>query len=165
MKQILLHLTMTIVMVAFILTPFGSPVIAWQDNNTTFDSHFAIPTATTIQGTVRDTNGTLVSGIMVRAGDYDTMVNDCGSATASDTTDASGNFTLNVTGGSYLVFVNSHNRPEDYLPEAYARIYSWANKDSTTAVTLITGQEVTGIDAWWMALPSLCWVQVGRWKT
>ena len=146
MKRIMLHLIVTIVVVAFILTPFVSPVIAWQDNKAAFGSHFAIPSATTIQGTVRDAYGNLVSGIMVRAGDYDTMVNYCGSATAWDTTDASGNYTIDVTGGSYLVFVNSHNRSEGYLSEAYAGIYSWANKDSTTAVTLITGQEVTGID-------------------
>ena len=150
MKKILYRLIEVFLLVALILITSNFPVNAWQNKESSLKSHLTSPTATVIQGTVRDTAGNLVSGIMVRAGNYDSMVNYCGSATASDTTDSSGNYTLNVSAGNYLVFVNSHKRPEDYLPEAYAGVYSWAKKDSTTAITLITGQVITGID---FALP------------
>jgi sugar lactone lactonase YvrE len=139
------HLTATFLLVALVLIPFSSPVIARQNGETRLYSHSANPTATAIQGAVMDANGDPVVGITVGAGDYTSLLS-CGPATNWTTTDALGNFTLNVSQGNYLVFVNSHHRPEGYLPEAYPGVYSWAKISSAAAVHVNAGQVVSGIN-------------------
>jgi sugar lactone lactonase YvrE len=98
-----------------------------------------------IQGVVKDANGNPISGIGVGAGDFATLLG-CGPANYWTATDASGNYTLNVPQGNYMVFVNSHSRSEGYLPEAYASVNSWAKINSATAVRVNAGQMVAGIN-------------------
>jgi sugar lactone lactonase YvrE len=145
MKRIVFYLTATFLLVALVLIPFSSPVIARQNGETRLYSQSANPTATAIQGAVKDANGDPVIGVTVGAGDYTSLLS-CGAAAYWTTTDASGNYTLNVSQGNYLVFVNSHHRPEGYLPEAYPGVYSWAKISSAAAVHVNTGQWVSSIN-------------------
>lgn len=141
----MLHLNVLFLLAALVLTPFGPPVIVQQNDETLLYSHSPNLTATAIQGTVTDDNGDPVVGITVGAGDYASLLS-CGTMAFSDTTDASGNYSLSVSQGDYLVYVNSHNRPEGYLPEAYPDVNSWAKISSATSIHVNTGQVVSGVN-------------------
>lgn len=145
MKSITLHLTVLFLSVALVLTPFSPPAVAQNNDETLLSSHSANATATAIQGTVTDSYGNPIVGIDVRVGDYTSMIS-CGSTTTMAQTDASGNYTLNVSAGDYLVFVNSHYYTEGYLPEAYPDVNSWDKISNATSVHVNTGQVVSGID-------------------
>lgn len=103
------------------------------------------PPGGVIQGVVKDANGNPIDGIGVGAGDFTSLLG-CGAANYWTVTDASGNYTLDVPQGNYMVFVNSHNSPEGYVPEVYAGVHSWAKINSAFVVGVVTGQMVSGIN-------------------
>jgi sugar lactone lactonase YvrE len=98
-----------------------------------------------IQGAVQDENGDPVMGIEVSAGDYNSLIK-CDNAKHFALTDSNGHYTLNVPQGKYLVFVNSHQRAEGYLPEAYPGVRSWAKINSAASISVDARQAVAGID-------------------
>jgi hypothetical protein len=81
----------------------------------------------------------------VGAGDYDAVVN-CREGQLRVSTDAGDGYRLNVPPGTYLVFVNSHDEPGSYVPEAYPNVNSWSNIRAAAPVTVAAGQTVTGVD-------------------
>ncbi len=81
------------------------------------------PPGGAIQGVVEDATGLPIDGIGVGAGDFSSLLG-CGAANYWTVTDANGNYILDVPPGNYMVFVNSHTRPEGYVPEVFAGVHS-----------------------------------------
>ena len=109
----------------------------------------AVP-PTIIVGTVTDAGGTPLADVRVSAGAYDTIVN-CGFEAFNATTAADGSYRLNVTPGSYLIYVNSHHQSGDYVPEAYPNVNSWANIGAATRIQVDVGERAEGVD---LSLPT-----------
>jgi sugar lactone lactonase YvrE len=99
-----------------------------------------------ITGTVTDEQGQPLSGIGVGAGDFDSVLADCGVGAAWTQTQADGSYQLELSPGDYLVWVNSHGNPAGYVPEAYAGINSWSRIALATRVTVTGGATTPGID-------------------
>ncbi len=104
----------------------------------------AVP-PTTIAGTVTDAGGSPLAGMTVRAGNYDDVAN-CGGDQFSADTAGDGSYRLDVTPGTYLVFVNSHNSAGSHVPEAYADVNRWSAIQTATPVTVVQGQTAAGVD-------------------
>jgi sugar lactone lactonase YvrE len=98
-----------------------------------------------VTGTVTDALGNPLPNINVSAGDYDTILG-CGGTSIGTQTEADGSYQLDLTPGDYLVWVNSHGRPEGYVPEAYADVNSWSKIVLATRVTVTSGSTTPGID-------------------
>jgi hypothetical protein len=100
-----------------------------------------------ITGTVTDVSGNPIPGFMVTAGDYDSLINgDISSGPYSEASDQDGFYQIPVPPGTYLVYINSHQQPGQYLPEAYSNINSWSSINLATPVSVAAGQTVTGVD-------------------
>ena len=97
-----------------------------------------------IAGIVTGQGGTPLAGVWVGAGDYQSMLG-CGGSQFGAQTDNSGAYEINVPAGTYLLFVNSHNDPGAYVPEAYQDINSWSQIADATPITVAAGQAVTGV--------------------
>jgi len=104
----------------------------------------AVP-PTIIAGTVTNAAGTPLADVHVSAGAYDDIIN-CGSEIFNTTTAADGTYRLNVSPGSYLVYINSHNQPGSYIPEAYPNINSWSEIDAATSIQVGVGDRVDAVD-------------------
>ncbi|HUW14092.1 MAG TPA: carboxypeptidase regulatory-like domain-containing protein, partial [Anaerolineae bacterium] len=99
----------------------------------------------TITGQVRDGSGAPVPDVWVAAGDYDSVV-DCGGSPFGTRTLADGTYRLEVPPGSYLVYVNTHGRPERLVPQAYPDVRSWSDIDRALPVAVASGQTASGVD-------------------
>ena len=99
-----------------------------------------------ITGTVTDASGNPLAGFLVSAGDYDTLTACNGSGPYGNASAQKGAYQIVVPSGSYLVYVNSHNAPGQYLPEAYPNTNSWSAIVQAARVTIAAGQTVTGVD-------------------
>lgn len=98
-----------------------------------------------ITGTVTDAGGNPVAGMNVGAGDYDSIVN-CEGGEFWASTEANGTYHLDVSAGTYLVFVNSHGDPGGYIPEAHLDVNSWSQIAAAVPITITAGQTVTGVN-------------------
>lgn len=105
----------------------------------------------TIAGTVADAGGNPLAGFRVSAGDYDTLTACNGSGPYGDTSAENGAYQIVVPSGSYLVYINSHGTPGQYLPEVYPNVNSWHVVAQATRITVAAGQVITGVD---FSLPS-----------
>jgi sugar lactone lactonase YvrE len=99
----------------------------------------------TLSGTVASVGGTPLEGFWVGAGDYDTVAA-CGGGAYGVWSGPDGAYQIDVSPGTYLVYVNSHDAPGSYLPEAYRDVNSWSAIDQAARVTVADGQSVSGID-------------------
>ncbi len=109
----------------------------------------AVP-PTVIAGRVTDAAGVPLAGVRVSAGAYDAILN-CGVEAFGTTTDANGSYRLQVTPGSYLIYVNSHHQPGSYVPEAYPNVNSWADIDAAARIRVDVGERTEGVD---LSLPA-----------
>jgi YVTN family beta-propeller protein len=124
-----------------------------------------------IAGTVTDAQGTPLAGLLVSAGSYDAIV-DCGPDEFQARTATDGSYRLNVTPGSYLVYVNSHHQPGSTVPEAYPDVNSWSRIGTATRIDVGAGQRVADVDlslpcraGSWMAAGSRSWAQAAAYGT
>jgi hypothetical protein len=146
MKRIASRLFVGFSFILIILIPLNPPVSAQLNRKTILDTNYAIPNITAIEGTVRDANGDPISGITVTTGDFSTLFSCASTALTTDTTDTSGNYTLNVSPGNYMVYINSHNNAQGYLPEAYPDVHSWEDISDATMLTVAADELVINID-------------------
>jgi sugar lactone lactonase YvrE len=98
-----------------------------------------------ITGRVRDGRGDPVADVFVAAGDYDSVVI-CGGSPYGTRTRGDGTYHLEMPPGTYLVYVNTHGRPERLVPQAYRDVRSWSDITRALAVSVAAGQTVSGVD-------------------
>jgi len=100
----------------------------------------------TITGTVTGAGGVPLTGFGVRAGDYDALIACDETSMYDGTTGGDGTYQLDVPAGTYLVYVNSHNQPGTYLPEAYVDVNSWAEIDTAIPITVGSGEVISDVN-------------------
>jgi len=99
-----------------------------------------------IAGTVTDVGGNPLAGFWVSAGDYDTLTACNGGGPYGSASGPHGAYQMAVPPGTYLVYVNSHNAPGEYLPESYPNVNSWSAISQAAHVTVAAGQTVTSVN-------------------